>query len=79
MDCIWPAEFAAAEFILDVTDRIPEDVKQDIWPGAMESVTYQGKLYGMPWLNDVLYMYYNEEMLKEAGFDAPPKTWEELP
>jgi multiple sugar transport system substrate-binding protein len=78
MDCIWPAEFAAAEFILDVTDRIPEDVKQDIWPGAMESVTYQGKLYGMPWLNDVLYMYYNEEMLKEAGFDAPPKTWEEL-
>ena len=58
MDCIWPAEFASAEFILDVTDRIPEDVKADIWPGALESVTYQGKLYGMPWLNDVLYLYY---------------------
>lgn len=78
MDCIWPAEFAAAEFILDVTDRIPEEVRQDIWPGAMEAVTYQGKLYGMPWLNDVLYLYYNQEMLKEAGFDAPPKTWQEL-
>ncbi len=78
MDCIWPAEFAAAEFILDVTDRIPDDVRKDIWPGAMESVMYQGKVYGMPWLNDVLYLYYNEEMLKEAGYDAPPKTWNEL-
>lgn len=78
MDCIWPAEFAAAEFILDVTDRIPDDVRADIWPGALESVTYQGRLYGMPWLNDVLYLYYNQAMLQEAGFDAPPRTWSEL-
>ncbi len=78
LDCIWPAEFAAAEFILDVTDLVPEEMRQDIWPGAMESVMYQGKVYGMPWLNDVLYLYYNEEMLKEAGYDQPPKTWDEL-
>jgi multiple sugar transport system substrate-binding protein len=78
LDCIWPAEFAAAEFILDVTDLVPEEVRQDIWPGAMESVMYQGQVYGMPWLNDVLYLYYNEEMLKEAGYDQPPETWDEL-
>jgi multiple sugar transport system substrate-binding protein len=78
LDCIWPAEFASAGFIADVTDRIPEDVRADIWPGALESATYQGKLYGMPWLNDVLYLYYNKKMLAEAGYDAPPKTWEEL-
>lgn len=78
LDCIWPAEFAAAGFILDVTDRIPEEMRADIFPGAMESVTYKGRLYGMPWLNDVLYLYYNEEMLKEAGYEAPPTTWTEL-
>lgn len=78
MDCIWPAEFAAAEFILDVTDRIPEEARADIWPGALEAVTVQGRLYGMPWLNDVLYLYYNRAMLQEAGFDAPPRTWTEL-
>lgn len=78
MDCIWPAEFASADFILDVTDRIPEDVRADIWPGALEAVTWQGRLYGMPWLNDVLYLYYNKEMLEKAGFSAPPKTWSEL-
>jgi multiple sugar transport system substrate-binding protein len=26
----------------------------------------------------VLYLYYNEEMLKAAGFEAPPKTWTEM-
>ncbi len=78
VDCIWPAEFAAANFILDVSDRISDDVRADIWPGALESVTYQGKLYGMPWLNDVLYLYYNKDMLAAAGFNAPPTTWTEL-
>jgi len=78
MDCIWPAEFAAAGFILDVTDRITDDMRKDIWPGALEAVSYQGKYYGMPWLNDILYLYYNEDMLKAAGYDKPPKTWTEL-
>ena len=78
IDCIWPAEFAAAGFIKDVSDLVTPEVRQDIWPGAVEAVTYKGKLYGMPWLNDVLYLYYNKEMLKAAGFDNPPKTWDEL-
>lgn len=78
VDCIWPAEFAAANFILSVDDRIPAETRADIWPGALESVTYQGKLYGMPWLNDVLYLYYNKDILAQAGFDAPPTTWTEL-
>jgi multiple sugar transport system substrate-binding protein len=78
MDCIWPAEFAAAGFILDVTDKISEDMKKDIWPGALEAVAYKGKLYGMPWLNDIVYFYYNEELLKKAGYDKPPKTYTEM-
>ena len=78
MDCIWPAEFASAGFILDVTDKISEDMKADIFPGALEAVTYQGRMYGMPWVNDVLYLYYNDAMLAEAGYTAPPKTWSEV-
>ncbi len=78
LDCIWPAEFAEAGFLLDVTDRITDEMKEDIWPGALQAVTYKGQLYGMPWLNDVLYFYYNTEMLEQAGFTEPPKTWDEL-
>jgi multiple sugar transport system substrate-binding protein len=78
IDCVWPAEFAAAGFIQDVTSRITPEMQKDIWPGALGAVTYKGKLYGMPWLNDVLYLYYNDEMLQKAGYTAPPKTWSEL-
>ncbi len=78
IDCIWPAEFAAAGFIKDVTDLVTPEIRADIWPAALEAVTYKGKLYGMPWINDVVYLYYNEELLKKAGYDNPPKTWTEV-
>jgi multiple sugar transport system substrate-binding protein len=78
LDCIWPAEFAQAGFLLDVTEKVSEAMRKDIWPGALEAATYKGRLYGMPWLNDVMYLYYNEEILKAAGFDMPPQTWTEL-
>jgi multiple sugar transport system substrate-binding protein len=32
----------------------------------------------MPWLMDVKYFMYNKDILQQAGFTAPPKTWEEL-
>jgi len=41
-------------------------------------VTRNGKVYGMPWLMDVKYFMYNTDMLTQAGFNEPPKTWEEL-
>lgn len=78
IDCIWPAEFAAAGFIKDVTNLVTPEMQKDIWPAALSAVTYKGKLYGMPWINDVLYLYYNEELLKKAGYDKPPKTWTEV-
>src|SRR5690606_10577550 len=62
----------------DVTDRIPENYQEGVLPGAWTTVEYEGRRYGLPWILDTKYLFYNEEMLKAAGFDAPPKTWEEL-
>jgi multiple sugar transport system substrate-binding protein len=41
-------------------------------------VTRNGKIYGMPWLMDVKYFMYNQDILTKAGIAAPPTTWEEL-
>jgi len=41
-------------------------------------VSADGKIYGMPIEAYVMGMAYNIQMLKDAGYDAPPKTWEEL-
>ena len=78
IDVIWPDEFIKAGYLLDVTQRVTADMKSGIFPAAWNGVTRNGKIYGMPWLMDVKYFMYNKDILQQAGFTAPPKTWEEL-
>ncbi|MEQ8372338.1 MAG: extracellular solute-binding protein [Roseibium aggregatum] len=77
-DVIWPAEFATRGFLQDVTDRIPADYTDKVFDGAWTTVEYDGKRYGMPWILDTKYLFYNADMLAEAGISTPPKTWAEL-
>ena len=77
-DCIWPAQFAKAGLVLDVTDRVNALDLDDIYQGALDATKYEGKYYGMPWLNDVKYMFVNMELLKKVGVEAAPATWDEL-
>ena len=78
VDDIWYAEFAKNGYVLDVTDRLDENTQDQHLRRRWDITTVDGKTYGMPWLMDEKYFFYNEEMLKEAGFDTPPATWEEL-
>lgn len=70
------------DWTVDLTEMIKEDgntVKSDDFYEAMiRSCTADGKLMAVPFANSNLLLYYNEDALKEAGFDAPPKTWDEL-
>jgi multiple sugar transport system substrate-binding protein len=78
VDEIWTAEYAKAAFVKAVTDRYTDDMKTGILDASQNIVTFDGQKYGVPMFNDVLFFYYNEEMLKKAGFTAPPKTWEDF-
>jgi multiple sugar transport system substrate-binding protein len=75
VDVIWPAEFASKKMIVDITDRFPESERSKIFDGALKTTEYQGSYYGVPWILDTKYFFYNKEMLKEAG-TAPPDTWD---
>ena len=77
-DVIWPAEYATNGFLQDVTSRINKADVPKIFPGAWTTVMYEGKYYGLPWILDTKYLYYNSEILQKAGIKAPPKTWAEL-
>ncbi|WP_426233428.1 extracellular solute-binding protein [Pararhizobium sp. DWP3-4] len=77
-DVIWPAEYATNNVLLDVTSRVSENAKAGVLPGAWTTVDYDGKHYGMPWILDTKYLFYNKDILAKAGISAPPKTWEEL-
>ena len=60
---------------LEALDSYMEPIINDLIKPDL--LAYNGKIYGMPWFMDAFFFLYNKEILKKAGFDAPPKTWEE--
>ncbi|MGN7774046.1 extracellular solute-binding protein [Phyllobacterium sp. 22552] len=77
-DVIWPAEYATNKVLLDVSDKITPEMKSGVLPGAWTTVEYEGKRYGLPWILDTKYLFYNKEILQKAGIANPPRTWAEL-
>lgn len=78
IDAPWTSKFVKANLLLDVTSKIPDADRADLFDGALSAMRSDNKLYGMPWLNDVKYLFYNKEMLEKAGIASVPKTWDEL-
>ena len=75
VDVIWPAEFASKKMIVDITDRFPESERSKIFAGGLKTTEYDGHYYGVPWILDTKYFFYNKKMLAEAGVNAPD-TWD---
>lgn len=78
VDVVWYDEWVKSGYLADMTVKVSAETRDKVFPSAWNVVSRNGKIYGMPWLLDTKYMFYNIDMLKEAGFDAPPATWEEM-
>ena len=78
MDAIWPAEFVKANMVRDITDKIPADFKSGVFDSAWTAAAYNGKIYGVPWINDSKFFFYNRTMLTDAGITAAPKSWDDV-
>jgi len=72
LDVIWTAEFARAGWIV----ALPEGYVRpnEFLAGPLESVTYEGTLYAVPWFTDAGVLYYRKDLLEEAGVPVP-ETW----
>jgi multiple sugar transport system substrate-binding protein len=70
---------AAQGAFADITDLIADwpDVDQ-YFEGPWASTIYEGRSYGIPFKSNATALFYNTDLLAEAGYDAPPETWEEL-
>jgi multiple sugar transport system substrate-binding protein len=77
-DVIWPAQFAANGWIMDVSDRFPQSERAQFLPAPVDSLVYEGAIYGVPWFTDAGMLYYRSDLLEKAGFSEAPKTWAEL-
>ncbi|KQR29963.1 sugar ABC transporter [Rhizobium sp. Leaf155] len=86
VDLVWIGEFAENGWI-DPIDNFTKDksitdpnLKLDgFFPLLLDAFgSWGGKTYGLPFDNYSGLMFYNSCKLKDAGFDKPPSTWDEL-
>src|SRR5919202_1655169 len=52
--------------------------RDDFYDSACNTVTYQGKTYGVPVLSAPQTLMYRKDMLAEAGVNAAPTNWDDL-
>ncbi len=79
---VWPRAFAAAGALRPLDDLIAKTgigvagwdqfVSRDLAMGA------DGKPYAIPFTTDTFAMIYNKDLLKAAGYDKLPTTWDDL-
>lgn len=70
-------KYASKGMLADLTPYYSEELKAGILPSVLEAVTYDGKLCALPMELETLGLFYNADMLEEAGIQ-PPSTWDEL-
>ena len=71
-DVVWTAEFANQKWLYDMTPYV-ETRKDDFIPATLETVTYEGKNWGVPDTSDAAFIYYNTEKVKQM-----PDTWQAI-
>lgn len=69
--------YASMGVFEDITDLYNSWPEANFMEGSINSCYYEGKLYGLPWGNNCLGLFYNREMLDAAGVKVPT-TWSEL-
>lgn len=86
VDLVWIGEFAESGWIVPVStfekDKSITDPNLNLsgfFPLLLNAFgSWDGKVYGLPFDNYSGLLFYNKCMLKDAGFDKPPETWEQL-
>lgn len=83
VDCVWMGQYAGQGWISDVEDLVTQTDPaylqlEDFHPNVLnEQSKWEGKLYGLPFINAVHTLYYRTDIFEKHGL-TPPNTWEEL-
>ncbi len=76
-DIVWIPKFAAAGWLMDLSDRVSEAELDLFLDADVEAGQVQGGFYRMPFRSDVGMLYYRTDLLNEAGLE-PPETFDDL-
>ncbi|HUF07903.1 MAG TPA: sugar ABC transporter substrate-binding protein [Rhodothermales bacterium] len=76
----WIPEFAALRALapLDSLAEASEAVDRvDYFDGIWRTNVVDGVTYGIPWYVDTRLLFYRKDLLRNAGYDSMPETWDE--
>ncbi len=78
---VWAPQMARRNWAVPLNDFINADAEWD-WDdfpaGLQADVTIRGDIVAVPYRQDLRTLWYNKEMLADAGIDAAPTTWDEF-
>jgi multiple sugar transport system substrate-binding protein len=75
----WVPEFVALAALEPVDDHVAASrafAKADFFTGSWNTNVVAGKAYGVPWYVDTRVLFYRSDLLKAAGYDSVPNTWD---
>jgi len=76
IDVIWPG--ILADNLVDLKAYVPEQEIAAHFPLLIKNNTVNGRVVALPFsLNEGL-LFYRADLLHKYGYNAPPKTWDEL-
>lgn len=75
----WIPAFVDAGYLVPLPEPFTEDyINENFVPMVSGSAAFEGEYWAVPTAVRALAMFYNVDMLEEAGYDGPPETLDEL-
>jgi multiple sugar transport system substrate-binding protein len=74
----WLLDFVSQDVVSPLDSYVTPDFKARFIDTFLTPSIMSGKVYGLPIAASARAMYYNKDVFKKAGYDAPPATWAEF-
>ena len=78
VDTVWPGEFAKSGIARPLNEYFTEEEIAQLYPAFVDEMSVGDDIYAIPTMTEGKWLFYNKEMLEEAGYSAPPSTYDEM-
>ncbi len=77
----WIPQFSSLHAIIPLDNYISKSEiinKNNYYEGIWDTNVMDSSVYGIPWYIDTRVMFYRKDVFKRAGYNHPPRSWDEL-
>ena len=75
---LWGGQLSKSNVLAAPPSDVKKDIEANFADAGIKGSTVDGKLLGYPSEVETYALFYNKKLLADAGFNQPPKTWDEL-